>query len=398
MEKKMTASGDKDGKSWLTNDDSIRSNLSWIIGLFAVMLIGVLAVALETSSKAFGFGLLLSGASLLAGVIVGLLFGIPRALQYDRPPENKEERESSPSSGLGYRANTNLEQISDWLTKILVGVGLTQITKIPGKFQALGSYFGPALASPGHGEYLALSIIGFFLPCGFLFGYLWTRVLLPRALVQADLSSVITARINERLSKNEDINAYALSMVERWLDEDPKMASDVHPKDLVDSIKQASPTVKVQIFALAKRVRAESWNKPARKWLVERTIPIFKALAESAPDRFHRNYGQLGYALKDQGTPDWTEAERALSKAIEIRGPWSPQTMGWSLYEINRAICRIQQNPEYKAQRSSAQEAKTAIIQDLRVAAVYDNGRFLGESPIQDWMQLNGVTRADLIT
>ena len=227
MAEKTAESEDEGGKGSPVEDDSIRSNLSWIIGLFAVMLVGAIAVALETSPKAFGFGLLLSGASLLAGVIVGLLFGIPRALQYDRPAENNEESDSSRSSGLGYRANTNLEQISDWLTKILVGVGLTQITKIPGMFRALGGYFGPALSSSGHGEHLALSIIGFFLPCGFLFGYLWTRVLLPRALVQADLSSVITARINERLRKKEDINASALSMVERWLDQDPKVATEI---------------------------------------------------------------------------------------------------------------------------------------------------------------------------
>ncbi len=37
----------------------------------------------------------------------------------------------SHSNKVNYRSNTNLEQISDWLTKILVGVGLTQQTFFP---------------------------------------------------------------------------------------------------------------------------------------------------------------------------------------------------------------------------------------------------------------------------
>jgi hypothetical protein len=34
-------------------------------------------------------------------------------------------------SGLSTRVNTNLEQISDWLTKIIVGLGLVQLRSVP---------------------------------------------------------------------------------------------------------------------------------------------------------------------------------------------------------------------------------------------------------------------------
>ncbi len=47
---------------------------------------------------------------------------------------------SSPTtaSAAGYGANTNLEQVSDWLTKLLLGAGLTQLILVPSGLQRLG--------------------------------------------------------------------------------------------------------------------------------------------------------------------------------------------------------------------------------------------------------------------
>src|SRR5262245_8259356 len=55
---------------------------------------------------ALGAGALLAGAAALVGALLGFLFGIPRTLQAD--PSHPEEGRST--------VNTNLEQISDWLT------------------------------------------------------------------------------------------------------------------------------------------------------------------------------------------------------------------------------------------------------------------------------------------
>src|SRR5262245_38208292 len=112
----------------------------WRLGLASMAMVGVLAML--TYASAFypsGFlvvaslGLLLAGGGLLIGGLFGFLFGIPRSLQ--RPSvkgdgsggaSDKPEGPQSPA----YRPNTNLEEISDWLTKILVGVGLTQISRL----------------------------------------------------------------------------------------------------------------------------------------------------------------------------------------------------------------------------------------------------------------------------
>ena len=56
------------------------------------------------------------------------LFGIPKILQSDRLPEDTPN-----SAVIGYRqqVNTNLTEISDWLTKIIVGLSLINLAKIP---------------------------------------------------------------------------------------------------------------------------------------------------------------------------------------------------------------------------------------------------------------------------
>jgi hypothetical protein len=78
------------------------------------------------------------------------LFGIPRTLQQEGAnapiDANTPSASGGPTSRIEYRVNTNLEQISDWLTKILVGVGLTQIAAIR---DAVGSLIG--FAAQGFG-------------------------------------------------------------------------------------------------------------------------------------------------------------------------------------------------------------------------------------------------------
>lgn len=174
-----------------------------LVTLGQIISIGLLVVgvsSLQSSGVAqfvsfLSAGLMISGAALLTGGLLGFLFGIPRAFQQGRPVETTlgPEEQGHPGSmdgGFDYRVNTNLEQISDWLTKILVGVGLTQITVIPTKLQQLAA--GIAGSLPGNNPTFALTLVLFFLICGFLFCYLWTRLFLPGAFQQADLDALAT--------------------------------------------------------------------------------------------------------------------------------------------------------------------------------------------------------------
>ena len=96
--------------------------------------------------KAFGVAMLLFLAAACVGAIIGFLFGVPRPFSESGAPSttlnggpvqplNQSQNFSLMSNGRtnplpGWQANTNLTQISDWLTKIIVGVSLVEFHNI----------------------------------------------------------------------------------------------------------------------------------------------------------------------------------------------------------------------------------------------------------------------------
>jgi hypothetical protein len=166
-----------------------------------------------------GIGILISGSAALAGGLLGLLFGIPKsnsdpaAVQNPAPPppprqpsslaagegagssaapaaRSSDSSRSSPSYRSRYAANSNLEQVSDWLTKIIVGVGLTQIPAIREYFSGLAAYLAPAFPAPAvpsaQAQVAAAVLIIYGSIGGFLAGYLLTRMFLPGAFDRAE--------------------------------------------------------------------------------------------------------------------------------------------------------------------------------------------------------------------
>jgi hypothetical protein len=112
------------------------------------LLIGVLPIlgyTLQFGAKqrvgVFSFSVAVALAAGLVGCFLGFLFAIPRFDITDR-----DLQDVGKYGRAGWLHNTNLSQISDWLTKILVGVGLTQ-------FRSIGDAIGNLLIqlSPGLG-------------------------------------------------------------------------------------------------------------------------------------------------------------------------------------------------------------------------------------------------------
>lgn len=124
-------------------------------------------------------------AAFMAGGILGFLFGIPR---YAASTADRQIHEAERSGIVKYHANTNLEQISDWLTKILVGLGLTQFKEIGRFFNSVTEDVGKALAGADSslGNVEAAGLLVLALSTGFLFFYLWSRVYLPRMFQRAE--------------------------------------------------------------------------------------------------------------------------------------------------------------------------------------------------------------------
>jgi CheY-like chemotaxis protein len=128
-----------------------------------------------------GAGLMTAGGAFLSGLLAGFLFGIPRSGN----TENEQGKNGATATVL-YKPNANLEQISDWLTKILVGVGLTQLTRLPGFLHKTAAALAPGLGGSQASVVLAATLLVYFSLAGFLMGYLWTRLKLTGLLTLAE--------------------------------------------------------------------------------------------------------------------------------------------------------------------------------------------------------------------
>ncbi|MEV0533317.1 hypothetical protein [Kitasatospora sp. NPDC050463] len=145
--------------------------------LLGVGALGLLLFSLgrEHSWQALGGGLVVAGASTVLGGALGFLFGVPRM----RGGPGDEPHGS-------YAPNTNLEQVSDWLTKVLLGVGLTQLGSLGERLHQLGAALAPALGGEEGAAPFAAALVLYFLVLGFLAGWLVTRLALPQVLSDAD--------------------------------------------------------------------------------------------------------------------------------------------------------------------------------------------------------------------
>lgn len=141
-----------------------------------VILIYALALPSGVRWDAFATAVITGSCAFLGGGLVGFLFGIPR---------------SAASSGQGapagqYQANSNLVEVSDWLTKIIVGVGLVQIGRVTPALTRLAASLKAPLGGQPSSAAFGIAVVIANVLLGFLFFYLWARSLLERNLELAD--------------------------------------------------------------------------------------------------------------------------------------------------------------------------------------------------------------------
>jgi len=141
------------------------------LGVVSTLLIAVTATGGPYWSIGLQLAVYMFAAMALAGLL-GLIFAVPRA-----------RTESVEQTTERYSANSNLEQISDWLTKILVGAGLVQLGALPSGLGSMGDFLGEDLPIP-NAEAVAVTIVLYGAGSGFLFVYLWVRLRL-RVLLES---------------------------------------------------------------------------------------------------------------------------------------------------------------------------------------------------------------------
>lgn len=165
----------------------------WVltVALLGVTLIGVYAWT-EGSVSIFVIGTLLALATAGVTGIAGFLFGLPRytsivavSASTDGGTTANVARGANSTSSV-FTPSNNLEQVSDWLTKLLLGVGLVQLNNV-GRW--LGRFLdgvAPSLTvhipTPTSARVVAGSILALYSVLGFLFVYLSTTLWYRRRL------------------------------------------------------------------------------------------------------------------------------------------------------------------------------------------------------------------------
>lgn len=159
-----------------------------------------------------GVGLLTALASLATGCLIGFLFGIPRIvssgqLRFESAAARPVTRTKNAATGSmqstathdgaaedpndedqgsalnRFTPSTNLSEVSDWLTKLLLGAGLVQLTNlgrplgtlidaVAGGLEEISGGEGPT----GSAQVIAGAILVMYLVLGFLASYVVTTL------------------------------------------------------------------------------------------------------------------------------------------------------------------------------------------------------------------------------
>jgi hypothetical protein len=295
-------------------------------------------------AQAVGYSILFAGFAFISGVMLGYLFGL-------RPSGTTTNSDGKSSSAV---PSSNLEEIADWLTKLILGAGLVTLTKLPDPIFRFASFMAkgvdpmpPAKPPPVEGNpAIVLAILGFFSTCGLLYGYLWTRY---EVALTSDAMGVDTS---------------ALALVLRWFSA-PNKPDDRTRAEMMNAIQGASSAAHMRILQ-----QTEQYRKSSSQDVNDRSLAVLQALVEADPQEvYHRNRSEYAFALmgktRDPMDPenDWNRALILLNDAIRIRDRLGEK--GRHDYELARAVCQIHLDANFKKGQPSNLQDKQLVTADL---------------------------------
>lgn len=348
-----------------------------IIGLAVVLFFGLGTVEIAQFGGFVLWAMFGALASLLVGAGLGLLFGLPTvrrveitrapssdpvaatpALDSDNPDQPKaladRQPPAQPSTAddvpLGYAESTNLEHVADWLTKIIVGLTLTQYASWEQRFAQLSYDLsfrllgGPACdAGCAVGRYPAGSTIPggvlmiFYAVLGFLLAYLWMRGYFITEMETAKRAAKEAAARKLRNERRAEEAEAAKALAEQKLvqAEAARIAAD-----------QARSTAEAERLASEegrKKAEADKATAEAERAVAEEAFR--KAEAEAAAEREKaRTQGTLQERFEVQFTPEQatemtqkvtftaekaqdalTEVQQAIAAGSDPDDPWRGQ-------------------------------------------------------------------------
>jgi hypothetical protein len=166
---------------------------AWFRAVIGAMIFGFISIFVyswtqKSWSQVLACALLIGLAAALVGALLGFVFGVPKTVA--------KGAKVLGDGASPYEGNTNLEEISDWLTKILVGAGLVQLKSLPGALDRFGAKFGSNGSLGSFGWVTGPAVAISYCVCGFLLAYLWARIYMIGDLDPGKLNDIADAAQN----------------------------------------------------------------------------------------------------------------------------------------------------------------------------------------------------------
>jgi hypothetical protein len=211
----------------------------------------VVYAAAEGSWSIFALSALIAACAFALGVLLGFLFGVPQYFAGSGEADAVNSRAT-------YQPNTNLTQVSDWLTKIIIGVGLVEFGQLADAIGRLGDSLEPSFGGSSSGKAFGIALVVGFFVIGFLVGYLYTRLRLQWAFASADrgafeqaVENVAEGVAEKKIERQKKADKQALKLL------DPT-AGQLPDEQLKAVIAEASPAAKEQVRIQAQEKKTSS--------------------------------------------------------------------------------------------------------------------------------------------
>lgn len=309
-------------------DASIRSIVVvWLLPLACALALLIVALALGLTKGPAVFGTVLGLGSLLAlasgfcGSFFGFLFGMPRDLRRGQLPEpaTPPKADGNPAqptppadvSRSGW-ANNNLVEVSDWLTKIVVGIGLVQFTAIAQWVGRVGTLAGEGAGFDGNAQgVFGVSVILTGFVFGFIITYIYSRTLISLIFataarqVEDELrTKLVEIREEVRVAKErQDVVVRSIQAVVDTLPDDKK-----GPASVLTALYRPAPEGYTEAIALAQDLLTKDEHKTNPR--------LWAYLALGLGQRYGQEKTDKAPAATHAQTAD--EALRALDQALRL--------------------------------------------------------------------------------
>jgi len=265
-------------------------------------------------------------ACVAVGATIGFLFSIPKSAQNSDNYQRASAGSAAPDNNAP-KSNTNLEQISDWLVKILIGAGLVQLAKVRSLLEDMAEKLSRCVLTTKYADAhngmlppsgitdpfchpFCLFLILYFLTLGLLTSYLITRLWLPLMIFKTEqgLKSGSQARsylLVSRQKVNETVEAAtqnqlmlqdALKTLEIALDgHDKGVASETNDRLAMQRSKECQ-----KLFPVHRTLGIYMGRLAVAMGSLDQAIDIlqqFIAAWETSGEKLDRDYAALLYNL-----------------------------------------------------------------------------------------------------